>query len=96
MNARFRPGDRVKVRDIDVKTHVRTPRYVRGKTGEVVAALGAYRNPETLAYGADGLPRLELYRISFRQGALWPAYSGTPADTAIVEIFEPWLEPGKA
>lgn len=81
------------MRDVDTSTHVRTPRYVRGKTGEVVAALGAYRNPETLAYGEDGLPRVELYRVSFRQSDLWPDYTGGPPDTAVVEIYEPWLEP---
>jgi len=92
MAYRFRPGERVIVRLIDAHSHVRTPKYVRGKSGIVVAGLGSYRNPEQLAYGADGLPKLPLYRISFRQMDLWPNYGGPPQDTAVVEIYEPWLD----
>ena len=31
----FRPGDRVRVRNINPQTHTRLPRYVRGKSGIV-------------------------------------------------------------
>jgi nitrile hydratase len=92
MACRFSLGENVIVRHIDTHSHVRTPTYVRGKSGIVVATLGTYRNPEQLAYGADGLPMLPLYRIRFRQTDLWPNYDGQPQDSAVVEIFEPWLE----
>ncbi len=58
----------------------------------MVAALGAYRNPEELAYGRDGLPKLRLYRVRFRQTELWSDYAGRAEDTADVEIYETWLE----
>lgn len=96
MGSKFKPGDRVRVRQAETRSHVRTPGYVRGKTGIVVAALGDFRNPEQLAYGADGLPKLALYRIGFRQLDLWPDYAGAERDTAVVEIYEPWLEPAAA
>lgn len=86
-------GTRVVVMEIEADHHVRTPKYVRGKTGVVVDSVGAYRNPEQLAYGQDGLPRLALYRVGFRQSDLWPDYAGEEIDTAVVEIYESWLKP---
>ncbi len=90
---KFRIGDCVCVGERQPTHHVRTPSYVRGKRGIIVAHLGAFRNPEELAYGADGLPMRYLYHVSFRQTDLWPDYSGRPQDTSVVEIFEHWLEP---
>ena len=73
---RFRPGARVRVGTGDPPGHIRTPMYLRGKEGEVIRTCGAYRNPERLAFGGDGLPRLPLYVVSFRQSDVWPNYAG--------------------
>ena len=88
---KFSVGDRVCVATANPAHHVRTPTYVRGKHGTVVASLGAYRNPEELAYGRDGLPECSLYRVSFRQADIWPDYRGQPHDSCVVEIYEHWL-----
>ena len=45
----FSPGDRVRVREAYPIGHVRTPYYIRGKTGVVERLCGAYPNPEELA-----------------------------------------------
>ena len=42
----FEPGERVRVRSADKPGHVRTPEYLKGKTGRVEAILGEFRNPE--------------------------------------------------
>jgi nitrile hydratase len=91
--ARFPVGARVRVKDRPVSGHVRTPSYVRGKAGWVAACHGAYRNPEDLAYGRDGLPKQPLYLVAFRQTDLWPGYPGSPGDTLYVDIYQHWLEP---
>ncbi len=91
--ARFQPGDAVAVIDISPPGHLRTPTYVRGKSGVVERICGEFANPEELAFGRDGLPRRPLYRVRFRQDALWPDYAGGAADTIDVEIYEHWLEP---
>lgn len=91
--AGFRPGDRVRVRSFDVPGHVRTPWYVRGRTGVIERACGAYPNPEELAYARSGLPAQPLYRVRFAQAAVWPDYSGSAADTLDVELYQHWLEP---
>lgn len=89
---RFNVGDRVKVRTAYPIGHVRTPHYVRGKRGVVERVCGAFANPEELAYARPGLPAQPLYRVRFQQREVWPDYSGQPADTVDVEIYQHWLE----
>ena len=90
---RFGRGERVRVRSEDRTGHVRTPGYVRGRTGRVESVLGEFRNPETLAYGESGLPQLPLYKVSFRQVDLWDEYPGPADDELCMDIYEHWLEP---
>ena len=92
MSARFDVGDRVTVRAAFPPGHVRTPFFVRGKTGQVTEVLGPYRNPEELAYGRSGEPALPLYRVLFDTSELWDEYSGAAGDTTVVDIYENWLE----
>ena len=92
--ARFAPGDPVKVRVAWQPGHVRTPAYIRGRSGTVAQALGRYPNPEELAYRRPGLPAPMLYRVRFQQCDLWLDYRGSAADTLDVEIYDHWLEPG--
>lgn len=94
MTPRFAPGDRVVVRTSESPGHVRTPHYVRGRTGVVERVCGPFANPEELAYGRDGLPARPLYRVRFPQAELWPGYSGAAGDVVEVEIYEHWLSPG--
>ena len=93
MTARFTLGDKVRVRRATPPGHVRTPYFIRGKTGEVSRSLGNFPNPEELAYGRDGLPTLPLYWVKFMQTELWTDYTGMAKDTAVVEVLENWLEP---
>jgi nitrile hydratase len=72
--------------------HHRTPGYVKGKTGRVERVHASFTNPETRAYGGDGLPEQPLYRVAFAQRDLWPDYRGAAADSLYVDVFEHWLE----
>ncbi len=90
---RFQPGDKVQVRMAYPPGHVRTPYFVRGCAGEVQEIAGDFPNPEELAYGRDGLPDVPLYRVSFRQSAVWDGYDGPASDTIVIDIYEHWLEP---
>ena len=93
MNARFAEGDRVAVRRSESPGHIRTPHYIRGRTGVVERVCGPYANPEEKAYGRPGLPAQPLYRVRFHQADIWPDYTGPQADCVEVEIYEHWLEP---
>ncbi len=90
---RFGVGDRVTVRRMFPNGHIRTPRYIMGVTGRVCCAVGAFPNPEELAYGRSGKPEKMLYRVQFRQSCIWPDYSGSPADSLEIEIYGHWLMP---
>ena len=93
MRTTFRIGDPVVVSNRDVRGHMRTPSYIRGKTGVIERLCGSFRNPETLAYGGDGLPKQPLYRVRFLQSHVWSDYEGTLTDTVDIEIYEHWLAP---
>jgi hypothetical protein len=90
---RFAAGSLVRVLDLPVPGHMRTPHYVRGRQGRIERCHGRFPNPETRAYGSDGQPAKPLYMIRFRQKDIWPDYRGAGDDSIVLDIFEHWLEP---
>ena len=96
MMRRFADGARVRVRALFPPGHCRTPFYVRGRVGTVLALADQQPNPEERAYGRAGLPPLPVYRVRFPLAELWPERAGGPADGVVVDLFEPWLEPARA
>ena len=93
MAPKFKPGDRVRVRRGAPERHIRTPTYIQGRIGRVETIHGAFRNPESLAYGGDGLPKQLLYLVRFDQSRIWDRYEGSPRDQVLVDLYEHWLEP---
>lgn len=91
-SGRFKPGDRVKVRFEDRPGHIRTPWYIRGKAGWVEKVYGQFLNPESLAFGGDGLPKKTLYLVAFNHSDVW-GNSRVRADKVLVDIYEHWLDP---
>jgi len=92
MEARFKPGDVVRVRKAYPLGHIRTPFYIRGHSGVIERVCGSFGNPEELAQMRSGEPRQPLYRVRFLQKEVWPAYKGSGDDVVEVEIFQHWLE----
>ena len=89
--ARFKPGDRVRTRNLNPATHTRLPRYARGKIGTVEAVRGCHVFPDSAAIGAGDNPQW-LYTVVFAARELW----GDEADPAVkvsIEAFEPYLLP---
>lgn len=89
----FRVGDVVRVRMAHPPGHIRTPFYIRGKTGTVERVLAVFPDPEECALGRPGLPGRRLYRVRFPQREVWADYHGSPEDTLDIEIYEHWLHP---
>ena len=89
----FAPGARVRVRNDWPETrgpcHIRTPHYVRGLTGTVVRRLGAFPNPEKLAFAQPAEER-PLYHVEFKQKPVWG--DGRQGDTLLLELYGYWLE----
>ncbi len=89
--ARFKPGDRVRVKDLPNLFYSRTQIYIRGVVGTIAACTYQDIIPEDEAFNRDG--RLEQYYIvRFRQKDLWPEYP-FENDTLQTESPERWLEP---
>lgn len=89
--ARFAAGDRVVPRTIFKTTHTRLPRYVRGRPGTVLAALGAFVLPDSNAHGRGEAPEW-CYTVRFAGRDLW----GEDADPALVvmaDLWESYLDP---
>ena len=72
----FASGDTVRVADRAHVGHHRTPGYLKGKTGRIARVHATFTDPETRAYGADGLPRLRLYLVEFAGSDLWLSAPG--------------------
>ncbi len=71
--------------------HVRTPAYLRGKTGWVERTLGTFPNPEALAYRQPAEPH-PVMRLRFTMAEVWGADAERPTDTIDAEIYAHWLE----
>jgi nitrile hydratase subunit beta len=89
--ARFKPGDRVRTKNIHPQGHTRLPRYARDRVGVVEALRGCHVFPDTAALGRGDDPQW-LYTVLFEGRELWGPDSD-PSLTVSIEAFEPYLEP---
>ena len=93
-SAGYAEGAAVRVRDDWPErrgpVHIRTPHYLRGVRGRVLRRLGAYPNPEDLAFARPASTEV-LYHVAFDPADVWP--DARPHDRLLVEIYDHWLEP---
>ena len=89
--ARFKPGDRVRAKNMNPATHTRLPRYVRGHEGLIEAVRGCHVFPDSVTTGKGEDPQW-LYTVVFDGRRIWGA-NADPTLTVSVEAFEPYLEP---
>ncbi len=88
--AKFKPGDRVRARNMHPATHTRLPRYVRGHVGVVERNLGCNVFPDSAAMDAGENPQW-LYTVVFDGVELWGPDSD-PTVKVSIDAFEPYLE----
>ena len=88
--ARFRIGDRVRTRELHPRTHIRLPRYVRGRVGTVELVHGAHVFPDSHAHGGGEQPRW-LYTVTFEARELW-GDDADPASRVSVDAWDSYLE----
>jgi nitrile hydratase subunit beta len=89
--ARFKPGDRVRARNIHPRTHTRLPRYARGHVGVIELVHGCHAFPDAVADDKGDNPQW-LYTVVFEGRELW----GPDTDPTLkvsIDAFEPYLEP---
>jgi nitrile hydratase subunit beta len=90
--AKFKPGDRVRTKEMSPTTHTRLPRYARDKEGVVEAIRGCHVYPDTAALDVHNENPQWLYTVVFTGKELWGRDSD-PAITVSIEAFEPYLLP---
>ena len=88
---RFKPGDRVRTRNIHPAGHTRLPRYARGKLGVVELCHGCHMYPDSVASDQGDNPQW-LYTVVFTSQELWGP-DADPTITISIDAFEPYLEP---
>lgn len=88
--ARFKPGERVRTKNINPPTHTRLPRYARGREGTIEAIRGCHVFPDSVVTGAGEDPQW-LYTVVFEGRELWGADTDATL-TVSIEAFEPYLE----
>jgi hypothetical protein len=90
--ARFKVGDRVRVKDMPNIFYTRTQMFVRGAVGTIAECTYEDLIPEDEAWNRDDAQREQFYIIRFRQKDLWDAYP-FEKDTLQTELPDRWLEP---
>ena len=88
---RFKPGDKVTVRNIHPSGHTRLPRYIRGKRGTIERAHGAFILPDTNAHGR-GKNLEPVYTVRFDAREVWGDQAAV-CDSIYVDLWESYLEP---
>lgn len=89
-DARFNPGDQVRTKVINPRTHTRLPRYARGRIGVVESRHGCHVYPDANAHGQGEQPQW-LYTVRFDGTELWGS-DAEPGLTVSIDAWEPYLE----
>ena len=89
--ARFKPGDRVRTKNMHPQTHTRLPRYARDKLGVVELIHGCHAYPDSVATDRGDDPQW-LYTVVFDGREIWGA-DADPTLKISIDAFEPYLEP---
>lgn len=90
-DARFGPGQRIRVKRMHRAGHTRCPRYVRGAPGAVECVRGAEGLPDRAVYGEQLTPE-PVYSVAFRSLDLWGPSDETPW-TVLLDLWDSYLEP---
>jgi nitrile hydratase subunit beta len=88
--AKFKPGDRVRTKNMHPTGHTRLPRYARGRTGVVETIRGCHVFPDSVVSGKGEDPHW-LYTVVFDGRELW----GDAAESTVkvsIEAWEPYLD----
>lgn len=90
-SARFKPGDRVVVRNLNPSGHTRAPRYVRCKQGVVDRDHGVFVFPDTNAHALGETPQ-HVYSVRFEGRDVWGPHAARH-QAIYVDLWDDYLEP---
>jgi nitrile hydratase subunit beta len=87
---RFRPGERVRARNLNPAGHTRLPRYVRGKAGTIDRVHGVFVLPDTNAHFQGESPQ-HVYSVRFEARELWGSGAAS-RDAVYVDLWDGYLD----
>jgi nitrile hydratase subunit beta len=87
---RFKPGDQIRVRNINPAGHTRMPRYIRGKVGKVEIDHGVFVFPDTLVAKHDKKPQ-HVYCVYFTAHELW-GKDASNKDGLMVDVWDDYMD----
>ncbi len=90
LEAKFKPGDRVRVRNIHPSGHTRVPRYARGKPGSIQEDHGVHIFADKNAHGTK--EGQHLYSVRFEASDLWGNDAANKC-AVYVDLWDDHLEP---
>ncbi|MGD9602614.1 MAG: SH3-like domain-containing protein [Gammaproteobacteria bacterium] len=89
--ARFKVGDRVRLRNLNPAGHTRMPRYIRGKEGTIEHDYGVFVFPDTHAAGQGEKPQ-HIYVVRFSARELWGP-QGRDTDAVCADVWDDYMDP---
>jgi hypothetical protein len=89
---RWKPGDRVRTRNLNPKGHIRLPRYARAKTGVVQTVSGPWLLPDLNAELKTQVWQ-PVYTVAFTSRELW-GEQGEERESVSLDLWEAYLEDG--
>jgi nitrile hydratase len=87
----FAAGDRVRVTDDHPFEHTRRARYIRGRSGVVERAHGAFIYPDSAGNGKGEDPQ-HVYTVRFEAAHLWGEQAADPNGSVLFDVWEPYLQ----
>ncbi len=90
IEAPFKPGDLIRVRNLNPLGHTRLPRYVRGKRGVIERDHGVFIFPDTSAHSQGEKPQ-HVYSVRFEVQELWG--DDEPGEGALyIDLWDDYIE----
>jgi nitrile hydratase subunit beta len=87
----FRPGQRVRARNMHPVGHTRLPRYARGKIGTIDRDHGVFVFPDSNARALGEKPQ-HVYSVRFAARELWGEQASSQ-DSVYLDLWDDYLEP---
>lgn len=93
-SARFRPGDRVRVKDVEAPAHTRLPHYARGRTARIERVQERSVLPDVRAT-RNGAVWEHVYMVVFDAQELF-GDRAEPGQELTLDVWESYIEPLEA
>ncbi len=87
---RFKPGQRIRVRNINPRGHTRMPRYLHGVEGVIERDFGVFSFPDTHAHGQGEKPQ-RVYSVRFNAKEVW-GREGGERDCLLVDVWDDYMD----